>query len=102
MKRLILPYLSLFVLGVLGAHITKKVQSGMWPIWATIGPSILSGMLWGWIARRSQSLSLMSVLFDVIYTAAFVFGFFLLGDRLTPLQVVGFIVSLIGVAMMAA
>lgn len=44
----------------------------------------------------------MSVLFDVIYTAAFVFGFFLLGDRLTPFQIAGFIVSLIGVAMMAA
>jgi len=58
--------------------------------------------LWGWIAQRSQSLSLMSVLFDVVYTAAFVFGFFLLGDRLTPLQVAGFAVSLIGVAMMAA
>jgi len=41
-------------------------------------------------------------MFDVIYTAAFVFGFYLLGDRLTPLQVAGFIVSLIGVAMMAA
>jgi len=102
MKRLILPYFTLFVLGVLGAHITKKVQSGTWPMWSTIGPSILSGMLWGWIAQRSKSLSLMSVMFDVIYTAAFVFGFYLLGDRLTPLQVVGFIVSLIGVAMMAA
>jgi hypothetical protein len=102
MKRLILPYFSLFILGVLGAHITKKVQSGTFPIWATVGPSILSGMLWGWIAQRSQSLSLMSVLFDVVYTAAFVFGFFLLGDRLTPLQVAGFAVSLIGVAMMAA
>jgi len=102
MKRLILPYFSLFILGVLGAHITKKVQSGTFPIWATIGPSIFSGVLWGWIAQRSQSLSLMSVLFDVVYTAAFVFGFFLLGDRLTPLQIAGFVVSLIGVVMMAA
>lgn len=101
MRRLILPYFSLFILGVLGAHITKKVQSGTLPIWATVGPSILSGVLWGWIAQRSQSLSLMSVLFDVVYTAAFVFGFFLLGDRLTPFQIAGFIVSLIGVAMMA-
>ena len=102
MKGLILPYAALFILGVFGAHITKKVQVGSLPIWATIGPSIVSGTLWGWIARRSESLSLMSVLFDIIYTSAFVFGFFLLGEKLTPLQIAGFVVSLVGIAMMAA
>lgn len=102
MKGLVLPYFALFLLGVVGAHITKKIQVGSFPIWATIGPSIVSGALWGWIARRSQSLSLMSVLFDIIYTAAFVFGFFLLGERLTFFQVAGFAISLIGIAMMAA
>ena len=102
MKNLILPYVALFTTGVIGAYITKKVQSDVLPIWAPIGPSIISGILWGLIAKRSHNLSLMSVLVDVIYTAAFVFGFFVLGDRLTPLQIVGFIVSIIGVAMMAA
>ena len=102
MKNLILPYVALFTTGVIGAYITKKVQSDVLPVWAPIGPSIISGVLWGLIAKRSHNLSLMSVLVDVIYTAAFVFGFFVLGDRLTPLQIVGFIVSIIGVAMMAA
>lgn len=102
MKNLILPYVALFTTGVIGAYITKKVQSDVLPIWAPIGPSIISGVLWGLIAKRSHNLSLMSVLVDVIYTAAFVFGFFVLGDRLTPLQIVGFIISIIGVAMMAA
>jgi drug/metabolite transporter (DMT)-like permease len=71
-------------------------------MWTPVLPSIASGLLWGYISRRSQSLSLMSVLFDVIYTAAFVAGFVILGDRLTPLQIAGFFVSIIGVAMMAA
>ena len=102
MKNLILPYVALFTTGVIGAYITKKVQSDVLPVWAPIGPSIISGVLWGLIAKRSHNLSLMSVLVDVIYTAAFVFGFFVLGDRLTPLQIVGFIISIIGVAMMAA
>jgi drug/metabolite transporter (DMT)-like permease len=102
MKNLILPYVSMFITGVIGALVTKKVQVGSLPIWAPVGPSILSGFLWGWISRQSTNLSLMSVLVDVIYTAAFVFGFFLLGDRLTPLQIAGFIVSLVGVVMMAA
>jgi drug/metabolite transporter (DMT)-like permease len=102
MKNLIFPYAALFTTGVIGAFITKKVQSGVWPVWSPVGPSIVSGILWGLIAKRSNNLSLMSVLVDVIYTAAFVFGFFLLGDRLTPLQLVGFVISLIGVAMMAA
>jgi drug/metabolite transporter (DMT)-like permease len=101
-KNLIAPYVSLFCLGILGAFVTKKVQGGSLPIWTTVGPSITSGLLWGYIARRSESLSLMSVLFDVIYTAAFVTGFVILGDRLTPLQIAGFFVSLFGVAMMAA
>jgi len=102
MKNLILPYVALFTTGVIGAFITKKVQSGILPIWSAIGPSIISGLLWGYIARRSHSLSLMSVLVDVIYTAAFVIGFIILGDRLTYLQIVGFLISLVGVAMMAA
>jgi drug/metabolite transporter (DMT)-like permease len=102
MKNLIASYFSLFCIGVFGAFITKKVQAGTLPIWAPIGPSIVSGVLWGYISRQSQNLSLMSVLVDVIYTAAFVVGFILLGDRLTPLQIAGFIVSLLGVAMMAA
>lgn len=102
MKNLILPYAALFTTGVIGAFITKKVQGGIFPLWTTIGPSIVSGILWGMIAKRSTNLSLMSVLVDVIYTAAFVFGFFLLGERLTPLQIIGFIISLVGVAMMAA
>lgn len=102
MKNLIIPYVALFMTGVIGAFVTKKVQAELLPIWAPVGPSIVSGILWGLIAKRSHNLSLMSVLVDVIYTAAFVFGFFLLGDRLTPLQLAGFVVSLIGVAMMAA
>jgi|694.fasta_scaffold113997_4 drug/metabolite transporter (DMT)-like permease len=102
MKSLFLPYAVLFVIGIVGAFITKKVQASELPIWVPIFPSIASGFLWGWIAKRSENLSLMSVLVDVLYTAAFVIGFMILGDRLTPLQIAGFLVSLIGVAMMAA
>ena len=102
MKALIPPYVALFATGVFGAYISKKVQGGTLPVWAPVLPSIVSGVLWGLITRRSQNLSLMSVMVDVIYTAAFVFGFFLLGDRLTPLQLAGFVVSLVGVGMMAA
>lgn len=100
--NLILPYCLLFLIGVVGAFITKKVQIHDFPIWAPIGPSILSGIVWGWISRKSTNLSLMSVLVDIVYTAAFVFGFFLLGERLTSFQLLGFVVSLIGIAMMAS
>jgi|LauGreDrversion4_2_1035121.scaffolds.fasta_scaffold01981_7 hypothetical protein len=102
MKELVPPYIALFATGVFGSYVAKKVQGGALPVWAPIAPSIVSGVLWGLISKKSHNLSLMSVLVDVIYTAAFVFGFFLLGDRLTPLQIAGLIVSLVGVAMMAA
>jgi drug/metabolite transporter (DMT)-like permease len=102
MNSLIAPYTTLFLIGIIGAFITKKVQASEMPVWAPVIPSIASGFLWGMIAKRSQNLSLMSVFVDVLYTAAFVIGFMILGDRLTPLQIAGFLVSLIGVAMMAA
>jgi len=100
--KLIIPYCVLFLIGVFGSFITKKVQVGTVPVWTPIFPSILSGVVWGYISKNSSNLSLMSVLVDVIYTAAFVFGFFLLGERLTTFQLIGFVVSLVGVGMMAA
>lgn len=70
-------------------------------VWVTIFPSLASGLLWGLTSRTSTNLSLLPAVFDVLYTASYVAAFVLLGDRLTPLQVTGFLVSLTGVAMMS-
>ena len=94
-------FVLLIFVGLGGGYITKLINRGVVPIWAAIFPSLASGLLWGLMSRTSTNLSLLSAIFDVLYTASYVVAFVLLGDRLTPLQVAGFLVSLAGVAMMS-
>lgn len=92
---------TLIFTGLFGAFLSKKIQSRSIAPWWTVVPSLITGLIWGQAVRRFQNLSVLSAWFDVIYTAAYVFGFVLLGDRLTALQVFGFILSLVGVALMS-
>lgn len=101
MIGLVLPYSALFLVGLFGSYVTKQVQGGLLPIWSPIFPSILSGLVWGYISRRVQSLSLASVVVDVVYAVSYVSGFLLLGETLTMRQVAGFLVALAGVVMMS-
>lgn len=95
-----LPYCILFFIGLVSAFVSKQVQSGSFPIWAPIGTSILSGVVWGWVASYSHNLSVTSVLVNVIYTFSFILGFYILGDRLSAMQITGLLVALAGIIMM--
>lgn len=100
--RLLGLFSLLIFVGLGGGYFSKLINRGDAAPWVTIFPSILSGLLWGLMAQsQGVNLSLMSILFDVVYTAAFVVSFVLMGDRLSPIQVAGFVVSLIGVTMMS-
>lgn len=87
--------------GIFGAYLSKRINQGSLPIWWTIIPSLITGFTWGNMVKKHNNLSYLSALFDVVYTAAYVLGFVILGDRLTPMQIVGFIISMIGVALMS-
>jgi uncharacterized membrane protein YeaQ/YmgE (transglycosylase-associated protein family) len=97
-----LAYLALFLVGMAGSLITKKVQMGSLPMYAPVITSMVSGLIWGWLTLESKNLSLMSIVVNVIYSSAFVFGFYLLGEQLTTFQLLGFVVSLIGIAMITS
>jgi hypothetical protein len=102
MVKIFFAYIVLFLVGIAGAFVSKKVQLGNLPIYAPILTSALSGIVWGWLSIQSKNLSLMSIIVNVIYSSAFVFGFYLLGEKLTTFQLLGFVISLIGIAIMTS
>jgi len=91
----------LFLTGLFGAWLAKSISNGTIPWWMPIIPSVGTGLLWGWVSRRTQNLTLATMIFDTIYTGAFVIGFIMLGDKLSTHQVIGVILTLIGIALMA-
>lgn len=93
---------SLVLIGLLGALLSKKINSGDLPWYIAILPSVVSGGVWGvFVRHKGINLSYASALFDVVYTASYVLGFILLGDRLTPVQFLGFLISSFGIALMS-
>ncbi len=96
-----LAVLPLFLVGLVGAWLAKGISHGDLPWWLPVLPSVGTGLLWGWVSRRSSDLSLATVVFDVVYTGAFLAGFLLLGDRLSLLQSCGVGLALLGVALMS-
>jgi drug/metabolite transporter (DMT)-like permease len=95
------PIIPLFLIGLFGAWLAKQISNGNLPWWLPIIPSVCTGLLWGWVSKRSKDLSLATITFDIVYATAFLTGFFILGDRLSSLQILGVILSLIGVALMS-
>lgn len=91
----------LFATGLFGSWLAKSISGGALPWWLPIVPSIGTGLLWGWVSRRTTNLTLATMVFDTIYTAAFVIGFVLLGDKLNSHQIMGVILALVGIALMA-
>lgn len=92
---------SLFLTGILGAGLAKGISVGILPWWIPVVPSLGTGLLWGWVSSRSSNLSLSTVVFDVVYTGAFLAGFLLMGDRLSVVQTCGVCLALLGVALMS-
>lgn len=101
--RLLVLFILLIFVGLGGGYVTKLINRSAAPVWAAMVPSVLSGLLWGFMARQQTglSLSLLSIMYDITYAISYVVVFVMMGDKLTPLQVLGFFVALSGVAMMS-
>lgn len=102
MKLLGLVFL-LIIVGLGGGYLTKLINKGTAPVWSAMVPSVLSGLLWGFMAKQqtSLSLSLLSIIYDITYAVSYVAVFVAMGDRLSLLQVCGFVIALSGVTMMS-
>lgn len=101
--RLLGLFALLIFVGLGGGYVTKLINRSAAPVWTAMVPSVLSGLLWGFMARQqtSLSLSLLSIMYDITYAVSYVVVFVVMGDRLSPIQLCGFGVSLLGIAMMS-
>ena len=90
---------SLLAIGMIGALVSKGINHGKigW-YWAMV-IAAASGAVWGWISRHPVSLVYASIVYDVVYALAYVIGLALLGDKVTPVQWLGVLVSILGVLL---
>lgn len=90
---------ALFLVGLLGARISKGINLGeLLPYWYVI-VSIMSGCVWVWMTRAKVNLIYASMFYDAIYATSYLIGFWLLGESITYVQLVGIVLAIVGVAL---
>jgi len=85
---------------LLGAWVSRLVNQGKAAWWWAAFPAILSGAIWGWMARQKVSLVHASVIYDVTMASTYVVSLWLLGEAVTPMQVLGIVLAVAGVGIM--
>lgn len=90
---------ALLSIGMVGSVVTKSINQGKigW-YWAML-VAAASGGVWGWMSRYPISLVHASIVYDVVYSMAYVIGLSLLGDKINGVQWLGIFVSILGVIM---
>lgn len=92
---------ALLAIGIVGSFVSKGINHGRigW-YWAMV-VSAASGAVWGWMSRHPVSLVCASIVYDVVYAGAYVLGLTLLGDKMSLMQWIGVVVSVVGVTMIS-
>lgn len=93
---------SLFMIGCIGAKISKEIQLGNISSYWYIFVSIMSGLVWAWLTKYSANLIQASMVYDVLYALSFVVAFKLLGEPVTTVQTIGIVICLIGLAFVSS
>ena len=70
-------------------------------LWA-IPFSMIIGYLWGRMVKLGYQLSYISILYDVITSITYLLTFYMLGDRLKPMQILGVVIAIAGVVIISA
>lgn len=92
--------IALFLIGIIGAKVVKEISTGSLPWWAGVIVSVLSGIVWGYLNKNSFNLIKNLIVFNIVYSLAYLCGFALLGERLGWTQLIGFAISIFGVIVM--
>ena len=100
MISLLKSILGIVIVGIIGAKISKEISLGNLNWYWAILASTLSGGIWGLMLRQQLSLTYLSIIFDVTYTAAYLGTFIYLGDKLTIMQIIGLFISIFGIILM--
>jgi len=91
----------LFMIGMTGSAIAKGISLGMVPWWCPVFTSILASLLWGWTSRTATDLPWASAVFNVISMVGFMIGSVMLGSKLSPAQMTGLVMTLMGIGLMS-
>ena len=95
-------FLIVPILAATSAYCNVKIKDGsQWAIFITLFLSIVLTITWvGMIRHGKMSLSVLSVLYDIIYSCFYFFSFVYLGEKATFLQWIGVAISIIGMVFM--
>lgn len=86
--------------GLVGAFVSKGINQGAIGWYWAILTAVLSGAVWGWMARqRGMSLIYSSILYDVVYAVTYVLALAAFGEGMTWVQAVGVGLAILGTVL---
>ena len=91
----------LFMIGMLGSGVAKGISVGLVPWWCPVFTSAAVSLMWGWTARGVRDLPWASAVFNVVSMVGFMVGSVMLGSKLSPAQVCGLVMTLVGIGLMS-
>jgi hypothetical protein len=106
MKYLSLQTLAIFAvlvfLSIFGALTSAKIREGILPIWWQYVFTIGLALTWSYIVKYSEwSLLFGSAFYDIVVSSTWLIVFAVLGDPATMKQKVGFVLTLVGLILIA-
>lgn len=100
----IILFATLPILAVVGAIFSKqlKVSQSNKYIFLIIGMAIISGLVWSYISKYTKiSLSVATVIYDLVYGLAYFFTFWALGETITLIQGVGVALAMAAIILLS-
>jgi drug/metabolite transporter (DMT)-like permease len=92
--------ISLLLCGAFGSYITILCRDGRLPSYGILLVSIAPAFIWLYIVKRIPiSLSIASVIFDVVLGLGYFIAFIAMGEQLTRRQLAGCIIAIVGLAL---
>ena len=90
------------VTALIGGWVSRRIETGEWPWQAAWLTALLAGSMWAWLCRAGRPLVVVSLLYDVAATLGYTVYFVATGDRLTVQQVVGVVLTLVGMVLVGS
>ena len=91
----------LFMIGLTGSAIARGISHKIIPWWCPVFTSVAASLLWGWTSRTASDLPWASAVFNVVSMSGFMIGCVMLGDKLSPSQITGLLLTLAGIGLMS-
>lgn len=95
--------ISVFIVinSFIGAYLSKLIKNQNIPWYCTAITGAIAGLIWGYMILSDKDLIYLSVLINVLNSITYISLFLILGDKITEVQIVGIIMSVLGVALIS-